>query len=286
MPIYSYNNKNANLNSFLSIVYYIKIVISKLFFSLLLIFSLSILIYSKNNKILDIRIKDSIMFLTKPYVGIFKCYKFIINEVKYIADYYTKVNYVNDTLRKDNLNLMIKLMDLKILENENEKLKDILNFTSINNITDYSIKKISLISNNSFVNKIKIKIQENEQIQENDLVIDTKGNLIGKIINIDDKNAEILLISDINFRIPAILKNSMLKILLSGNENNNMKINYFLGEKFNIINEEDVYTYNDDGTIKSGIYVGKIEKIKNDYIIKTAVNLSKIDFVIILHNKI
>ena len=286
MVVYKYNTHIENKGTFsLSFAYHIKIILEKTFFSACLLYSLFILVYLKHNKDIENKIADNIKLITAPYFKVFVGYNYIINEINNVITYHTNVVNTNKYLLNRNLELQLQLINLKVLEDENKELKNILHLISTNNITNYTIKKIDTITNNSFTNRIHISKNKDDKIIENDIVIDNKGNLVGKVINVTDNNAEILLLSDTHFRISAILGKSMIKIILSGNENKKMKIHYFLNEQFNINSNENVYTSNDSNIVPNGIYIGQIIKNGQKYFVETATDLSKIDYVIILHNK-
>lgn len=267
----------------LSVFYYIKTVFSKVFFSMLLLLSLFIFIFSKSYTDINIVVKDNIKLITYPYYTIFTLFNHVSVFIKDIAEYYVNLNKINKKLISDNFDLNIKLLNLKSTIKENQDLKDILHLVHSNNIVNYTVKKVNIVINNSFVNRMIIRRDKNDKISEHDLVIDTKGNLVGKIINIRDDEAEILMLSDRNFRVPAILEKSMVKVILMGNESNKMKIGYFLGEKINIYNNEKLYTIDDGGTVVGGIYVGEVYKNGNEYFVKTSVDLAGVDNVVVLH---
>ena len=266
----------------LSVFYYIKVVFSKIFFFILLLLSLFTFIYSKASNGTSL-IENNIKIITKPYYFIYVLFGHFGTFINDTVEYYTNLNKINKKLIDDNFNLNIQLLKLRDLTKENRDLKDILHLVYTNNIVNYTVKKINIIVNNSFVNRILITKDTNDSITENDLVVDTKGNLLGKIINVKEKEAEILLLSDRNFRVPAILEKSMVKIILTGNESNKLKIGYFLGEKVNIYENEKIYTIDDGGVVIGGIYVGEVREINGEYYVDTGVNLTEVDSIVILH---
>ena len=281
--VYKYNEYvNSRGLPSLSVFYYIKVVFSKIFFFILLLLSLFTFIYSKASNGTSL-IENNIKIITKPYYFIYVLFGHFGTFINDTVEYYTNLNKINKKLIDDNFNLNIQLLKLRDLTKENRDLKDILHLVYTNNIVNYTVKKINIIVNNSFVNRILITKDTNDSITENDLVVDTKGNLLGKIINVKEKEAEILLLSDRNFRVPAILEKSMVKIILTGNESNKLKIGYFLGEKVNIYENEKIYTIDDGGVVIGGIYVGEVREINGEYYVDTGVNLTEVDSVVILH---
>ncbi len=283
---YIIDNKYGKTNFASSIAYYLKIVCNRVFYSFLVILSILILILQKKNFHFINNTKQLIIFFSKPEILIVNGIDSIIDRLNYTIGFFSQINRNNKILKKENLNLKIKLLKLNILEDENKELKNILNFVSKNYITKYTIKKINILNKNSFINRAEIEIKNNDNISENDLVIDNYGNLVGRVINIKDNYAEILLITDNISKFPAKLENSKVKVLLEGDESKTLKINFFLGEKFNIKENENVFTSSDGDVIQEGIRIGKVVKNKNgDFKVKINTVLCKINYVVILHNK-
>ena len=85
--------------------------------------------------------------------------------------------------------------------------------------------------------------------------------LVGKIIEVNYGTSRVLLLSDLNSKIPVIVEPKGILSILSGTGMNNGVIEY--SKKENLIeNVSIVYTSGSAGIIKSGIPVGKINKQK------------------------
>lgn len=266
-----------------SIGYYVKIIVNRTFYTLLIMLSFFMLM-KQNSKIIDIT-RNTVFFMAKPQLIIIKSCNIIINRFGYTINFFSSIRRENKIIKKENLDLKIELLKLDILEDENQELKNILNFVAKNSILDYTIKKINILNRGDFINKAQITLSEDDKIKENDLVVDNEGNLVGRIVNLNNKYAEILLLTDSKSKLPAKLANSKIKVLLEGNENTNLKIGFFLGEKFNLKDGELAFTSDDGDVLQDGIPIGKIIKKKNgEFFVKINANLGSIDYVIILHN--
>lgn len=281
---YIIDNKYGKASFTNSIAYYTKIICNRVFYSVLVLLSIFILILQKKDFKVCEGVKGFIFFVSKPEISIVKIIDSAIEKFNFTVVFFSQVNRNNKNLKKENLDLKIKLLELSTLEDENKELKTILNFVSKNYITKYTIKKINILSKNTFISRAKIEVKNNDNIKENDLVIDSGGNLVGRIINVENNSAEILLLTDTLSKLPAKLEKSKIKILVEGNESENLKINFFLGEKFNIKDGEMVVTSNDGNVLRDGIPIGRVIKDKNGiFKVKINTNLSKLDYVIILH---
>jgi rod shape-determining protein MreC len=96
--------------------------------------------------------------------------------------------------------------------------------------------------------------------------------LIGKVVEVNYITSRVLLISDLNFKLPITIQPLDIEAIMSGHDQQNGKLQYIRGEK--IIDENDkelgVVTSGSGGVFKSGIPVGTIDLTntsKNDEII-------------------
>ena len=282
MTVYNYRDKRGIFDLYLSISYYIYVVLKKILFSLILIFSFGCLIGLRNNSALESSIRNKVLFVTYPYFAVKNVFEYMFDSINNYLIHIKDINVINNNLVKQNFNLQSQLFDAKVLERDNNELKKILNLVSTKNKTSYTVAKINIISDSGFVNKIEIK--SNEFIRDNDLVLDGDANLIGKVINSNENTAEILLVNDSNFKIGAILEESMNKVIVSGNGTRFLDVSYFFGKEFNVVDGEKVITSNDGNVNQSGINIGTVRKNKNGgFSVELASNISRINYAVVLH---
>ena len=86
---------------------------------------------------------------------------------------------------------------------------------------------------------------------------------IGKVVDSNYFTSRILLISDLNSKIPVIIEPGAVSAILSGTGDNKLGKIEYLPENNNIKDGNVVYTSGADGIISSGMPVGKIV-IDND----------------------
>ena len=90
-----------------------------------------------------------------------------------------------------------------------------------------------------------------------------KNYLIGKVVEVNFSTARVLLLSDLNSKIPIIIEPGGIEAILSGTGQHNGIIQYSK-EKYIIDKESVVYTSGSGGLFKSGIPIGRIENIDID----------------------
>ena len=82
--------------------------------------------------------------------------------------------------------------------------------------------------------------------------------LIGKVVEVNYLTSRILLLSDLNSKIPVTIDPGAFQSILSGTGKNNGVIQY-LKENYSIEENSTVYTSGSGGLFKAGIPIGKIK---------------------------
>jgi rod shape-determining protein MreC len=113
--------------------------------------------------------------------------------------------------------------------------------------------------------------------------------LVGKIIEVNFTNSRVLLLSDLNSKIPVLLEPQDLHAVISGTGKNFGVIEHTKDEYKKEIKQDKVivYTSGDGGIFKSGIPVGKIktDKVTNESIVNFFSDFGQLDYVKIVSFK-
>ena len=149
-----------------------------------------------------------------------------------------------------------KDVSLKILEFENQKLKEQLDDYLVSNEIVYS--KIIIDNNSPYLKSFVINKGSRDGIKVGMIVLD-QNYLVGKVIEVNFKTSRVLLLSDINSNIPITISPGNLQAIATGTSGEYAKVNYLKKIHYDeITNESLVYTSGTGGLIKSGIPIGKI----------------------------
>ena len=155
----------------------------------------------------------------------------------------------------------VKELDSKILEtnyiiSENERLKKTID--DITYLSDEILAKVIVDKQSPFLKSIILNKGSKHGAKLGMAVLDEKY-LVGKIVEVNFTTSRVLLLSDLNSKIPVdIMPNGTLSIL-SGTGLNHGIIQYVRDQEL-IENDHTVFTSGAGGLFKSGIPVGKIEK--------------------------
>ena len=178
----------------------------------------------------------------------------------------------HDQLKEKFKSLRGKELDNEYLKFENERLRKIIDEYIIN--TDELVAKVLLDKESPFLRSIILNKGSKDKIRIGMAVLDGPY-LVGKVVEVNYATSRVLLISDLNSKIPVILEPGDIQSIMSGSGKNKGQIQYFKTE--NTLNEKKiVFTSGSGGIFKSGIPIGEINSGKK---IKFFSDLSQLTFV-------
>ena len=179
-------------------------------------------------------------------------------------------------LKKENKELKNNISKSDFLELENTQLRKLIEeqMSSPSNLVS---ARVMLDKQSPYLNSFIINIGSNKCIKNGMAVLDGK-NFIGRIVDVNFFSSRVLLVSDLNSKIPVITEPSAYHAILSGHGKSEPSLEY-LPENHNIKNGDKVYTSGKGGIFSSGIPVGEV-KFKNNLVkVLLFSDLSQITFV-------
>ena len=175
-------------------------------------------------------------------------------------------NHLNIYKENEELKKKIELLekdrfDTLYLQTENNQLQEVL---ELDKTTSYSTvgAKIMLDKNSPYLNSVVINKGSNVGIKLGMPVLN-KGNLVGRIVEVNYISSRILLLNDLNSKIPAVISPSGEQAILSGIGQKNPTLEY-LPDGFQNVDDLTVYTSGKDGVLFPGISIGKIIRDEDD----------------------
>ena len=230
----------------------------------------------------------------------FKVIKYIkigINELTYRASFListpeNKLQNINSQI-KDHLkiydnykNIESELETLKqkelsneYLKMENDKLRKLIN-ESIK--SDEILAKVLIDKESPFLKSIILNKGTKDKLKIGMAVVD-EVYLVGKIIEVNFTNSRVLLLSDLNSKIPVVLEPIGMQAVVSGTGGDNGKIQYTKDEYSKDIKNQEIIAYTSGlgGLFKPGMPVGKIYK-NNPYEIDFFSDFKQLEYVKII----
>ena len=204
--------------------------------------------------------------------------KVIIKEVIYRTSFIVSIpeNYINTSyltikdhlalykeydLTKEKLNkLQAQKYNVDFLIAENNRLKKTLE--SVTFSSEQQIAKVIIDKQSPFLRSVIINKGSNNNIKKGMAVLNN-SYLVGKVVEVNFTTSRVLLLSDINSKIPISIEPGSIQSILSGN-GDDMGIIQYSKNKLKLEKDQIVYTSGTGGLFKAGIPIGKItESILN-----------------------
>ena len=203
---------------------------------------------------------------------------------KYISYSYLAIEehidlYKNYNLKKEELKkLTSEKYNVNFLEAENKRLKKVLE--DISSLSEEVIAKVIIDKQSPFLRSIIINKGSKNEIKKGMAVL-SDSYLVGKVVEVNFMTSRVLLLSDLNSKIPVTIEPGGIQSILSGNGINAGVIQY-VKDKMPINGEGVIYTSGTGGLLKSGIPIGKINHSENQNNVDFFVDFSQLRFVRIL----
>ena len=200
---------------------------------------------------------------------------------KYIAYSYRAVEehirFYNDyNLKKEELEkLKSEKYETIFLKAENKRLKKVLD--DINYSSELVIAKVIIDKQSPFLRSIIINKGSKNNINKGMAVL-SDSYLIGKVVEVNYTTSRVLLLSDLNSKIPVTIEPGSIQSILSGNGEKSGVLLY-LKDNFLIVEESIIYTSGTGGLLKSGIPIGKIIQNENQNNVNFFVDFSQLRYV-------
>ncbi len=183
---------------------------------------------------------------------------YLINGYIDLKDHFTYYDHYQ-VLKKENKELKSNIENNNYIVSENERLKKIIDDYII--VSDEIIAKVLIDKQSPFLRSIIVNKGSKDNIKLGMAVLDGEY-LVGKIIEVNYTTARVLLLSDLNSKIPVTIEPEGYQSILSGTGKNDGVIQYSK-EEISLDTGNTVYTSGSGAIFKSGIPIGKIREKKN-----------------------
>ena len=160
----------------------------------------------------------------------------------------------NEELRKVIEKYKALELNLEYLTNENQNLKKVLNAENISNVSNIILAKVLVDRNSPFLKSIIINKGSKEGIEKG-MPVTKDNNLVGRVVETNFLSSRVLLLNDLNSRIPVTLDADNSQAILSGGTAK-PKLEY-LPEGYEFTEDVNVFASGKDGIFNPGTPIGE-----------------------------
>jgi len=184
---------------------------------------------------------------------------------------YKNYNLIEEELKK----LKNKKYETDFLQSENKRLKKILE--DITYSYDSVVARVLIDKQSPFLKSIIINKGSKDDLIKGMAVL-SDNYLIGKIVEINYTTSRVLLLSDLNSRIPVSIEPGSIQSILFGDGKNSGNVQY-TKDNTPIKTGSIIYTSGTGGLLKPGIPIGKIYNNEKQNIVDFFIDFTQLRYV-------
>ena len=189
------------------------------------------------------------------------------------------VHKENKILKAELEVLKQKNHELEFLTSEIKNMEKLLEIEENEN-KNFIISKVLLDKESPFLKSIIVNKGSRAGIKKGMPVLDG-NNLVGRVVEVNFLSSRVLLLNDLNSKIPITFEASAAQAILSGTGDKMPKLQY-LPELFEAIEGTTIFTSGKDGVLFPGIPVGKTILDDDKILVKLFADPNQLSFVNII----
>ncbi len=254
----------------------LKVWVRRIFVVILFIASFFFILLSKVDSVVIEAANKAVLDVTGPVMQIVEYPSRIIHRIyTYIYDI-SHIYIENCELRAENKQMMMLQNKVRALEVENQLLGRLLNYVPPAEASFISAKIIAE-SGDNFTHILLVYIGD-EAVKKGQIVLGDES-VIGRIDEVSGHYARVILVTDINSKIPVVVERTRARAILSG-DNTMLPQLIFLRSSADVQEGDIVVTSGVGGMFPAGLPIGFVNSVQNGEItVETLADISRIEYV-------
>jgi rod shape-determining protein MreC len=227
----------------------------------LLAAALGILLLGKADPLVFQRARTTVTDMTAPVLDALSRPAVTVSHVIEEARELARLREENIILRAENERLLKWQNAARTLLAENKQLQELLGFTPPQDAKSVTARVIG-DSGGAFVRSVLVNAGAREGVRKGDAALSGKG-LLGRVAEVGERAARVLLINDLNSRIPVVIERSRERAILAGDNSVTPRLLY-LPITTTVQVGDRVVTSGHGGAFPVGLPVGVVTAISDD----------------------
>jgi len=184
-----------------------------------------------------------------------------------------------DRLRAENETLRQWQWRAKLAERNVTQLRSLLNAVG-EPALHYTSGSVIADARGPFLRSVLVNLGREDGVRIGYAAINGDG-LVGRTVDAGDAVARILLLSDLNSRIPVVVGQASVRALVSGDNSDELKLE-FLPDRASVKAGDEVFTSGSDGVLPRGLPVGVVTGSAGAFKVRPHADLQSLDAVSVL----
>lgn len=130
-----------------------------------------------------------------------------------------------ERLREENARLLAWQAAARRLDAENRGLRDVLHFP-IEPTVRFVTARVVAVSGGSFLRSVLVNAGSRDGVERGRTAI-TGDGLVGRVSEVGERSARILLLSDLNSQVPVLIESSRERAILTGDNSDRPRLTFF-----------------------------------------------------------
>ncbi|WP_336083485.1 rod shape-determining protein MreC [Thalassospira sp. CH_XMU1448-2] len=230
-------------------------------FILLIFTAFGLMLLGKADTVLIERIRAASADLVSPVMNVISRPAASINELTDKIYNLAHLYEENERLRRENQQLLAWQQAARNLSHENVRLRELARYTNppaLHLVTSRVIADMG----GAYAHSVMISAGSRDGVAKGQAVISDEG-LVGRVAEAGYQASRVLLITDINSRVPVIVENSRDRAFLSG-DNTNRPLLTFLTADAAVAPGDRILTSGHGGAFPPGIPIGVVSSVSEN----------------------
>ncbi len=250
--------------------------IQRITFPLLVLLSAVMIVLGKADQIVIESLRNSMMDAAAPALDMLSRPSTLLDTAVSRAREFVTVYRENARLAEENERLLGWQQAALKLASENAQLRDLLRVAP-EPATSYVTARVIANSGGAYVRSVMVNAGRDNGVVRGEAAVTGEG-LIGRVSEVGSRAARILLITDLNSRVPVIVEGSRQRAVLAGDNSEHPSLRYLeAGAAIRI--GDRIVTSGQGGVFPPGLPVGVVATFDGELArVEPFVELSRVDY--------
>ncbi len=226
-------------------------------------------------------LRAGVVDLFTPVLDVFSKPAAMLQEIPGSVGDLAHLREENEDLRKEVTGLKIWAQTAHQMQEENQRLKDLLKYKD-EGVLNFLTTRVIAENTGSFSNSVIVTAGARDGVEKDMVALDDNG-VIGRVIEVGTWSARILLLSDLNFRLPVMVEEARQRGIFTGQGRDDPKLLY-VSQPAEVKVGMRVVTSGHGGIFPAGLPVGLVKEVKDhDVMVSPFGRLDRLEFVRLAH---